>query len=146
MNELNRNYLYELRNECQTIVRLLEDIKGFIQANDIHGRVAHMDTFKNKLIGHMKKVDDKLYADLSKTTKEKKIEMVSITVDAFSTAMNGMAERILKFFDKYPINGDATIKLSLEFKKDFQTAHEDILKRLNNEAKILFPMYEKHCC
>ncbi|MBI3755936.1 MAG: hemerythrin domain-containing protein [Deltaproteobacteria bacterium] len=145
MNELNKDYLMELKGEHKTVARLIEEIKGLIQKKDTQGIAAHMVTLKSGLLSHLKKEDDKLYADLLKTAKEKNIEMVSITVNTFSTEMKGIAARILGFFDKYP-NKDEIARITADFSKDFQGVYEDIMKRVNNEEKVLYPMYEKHCC
>lgn len=145
MNAQNKDYMMELKSEHKTVARLIEEIKGLIQKNDTQGIAAHMGTLKSGLLAHLKKEDDKLYADLLKTAREKNIEMVVITVNTFSTAMKGIAARILGFFDKYP-NKDEIAKLTTEFSKDFQGVYEDIMKRVNNEEKVLYPMYEKHCC
>ncbi len=145
MNELNRNFLNELKNEHKAVGRLLEDIKGFIQTKDTQGIVARMGSLKNSLLAHLKKEDDKVYIELVKVAKEQKIQMVEITVNTFSTAMKGIATRVLKFFDKYP-NGDIVARLLTELPKDFQAVYDDILKRVNNEETVLYPMYEKYCC
>ena len=145
MNAQNRDYLMELKGEHKTVARLLEEIKDLIQKKDTQGIAAHMGTLKSGLLSHLKKEDDKLYRDLLKEAKGKNIELVAITVNTFSTAMKGIAARTLKFFDKYPAE-DEIIKHIAELNKDFQGAYEDVQKRVNNEEKILHPMYEKHCC
>ena len=145
MNGFNRNYLNELKNEHKTICRILEDIKGFIQTNNAQDIATHMDLIRQYLLAHLKKEDSKLYGDLLKEAKDKNIELVAITVTTFATAMKGIEARILKFFDKYPAQ-DEIIKHIAEFYEDFQEAYEDVQKRVNNEEKILYPMYEKHCC
>jgi iron-sulfur cluster repair protein YtfE (RIC family) len=145
MNAQNKGYLMELKSEHKTVARLLEEIKGLIQKNDTQGIAAHMGTLKNGFLAHLKKEDGKLYGDLLKEAKDKNRELIAITVNTFSTAMKGIAARILKFFDKYPAK-DEIIKHLAEFNKDFQEAYEYVQKRVNNEEKILYPMYEKHCC
>lgn len=145
MNELNRNYLNELKNEHKVVGRLIDEIKGLIQKNDVQGIASHMNTLKSGLLAHLKKEDDKLYADILKTAKEKNIDMVTITVNTFSTAMKGIAARILGFFEKYP-NKDEITRMMAKFSKDFNGVYEDIMKRVSNEEKVLYPIYEKHCC
>ena len=145
MNAQNRDYLMELKGEHKTVARLLEEIKDLIQKKDTQGIAAHMGTLKSGLLSHLEKEDDKLYRDLLKEAKGKNIELVAITVNTFSTAMKGIAARTLKFFDKYHAE-DEIIKHIAEFNKDFQGAYEDIQKRVDNEEKMLYPMYEKHCC
>lgn len=145
MNESNRNFLNELKNEHKAVGRLLEDIKGFIQTKDTQGVVAHMNSLKNSLLAHLRKEDDRVYTELTKVAKEQKIQMVEVTVNTFSTAMKGIATRVLKFFDKYP-NKDEIARLTTEFHRDFQGVYDDILKRVNNEETVLYPMYEKYCC
>ena len=71
--------------------------------------------------------------------------MIEITVNTFSTAMKGVAARALKFFDRYSTTNGIDMPAT-EFHKDFQGVQEDILKRINNEEKVLYPMYEKYCC
>ena len=145
MNGFNRNYLNEFKSEHKTVCRILEDIKGFIQTNNAQGIATHMDLIRQYLLAHLKKEDDKPYGDLLKEAKDKNIELVAIAVNTFSTAMKGIAARTLKFFDKYHAE-DEIIKHIAEFNKDFQGAYEDIQKRVDNEEKMLYPMYEKHCC
>ncbi|MBI3399152.1 MAG: hemerythrin domain-containing protein [Deltaproteobacteria bacterium] len=145
MNELNRSYLNELKGEHKTVGQVLEEIKGFVAANNIQGIAGRMGLLKNGLVAHIKKEDGKMYTDLLKTAKDMNIEMVSVTVNTFSTAMKGIADRVLKFFGKYP-DKDAIAKNTAEFNKDFHGVYEDIMKRVNNEEKVLYPMYEKHCC
>ena len=145
MNAQNKDYLMELKGEHKIVGRLIEEIKGLIQKKDAQGIAAHMGTLKSGLLVHLKKEDDKLYRDLLQEAKDKNLELVTITVNTFSTAMKGIAARILKFFDKYP-NKDEIIKHVAEFNGDFQGVYEDILKRVNNEETVLYPMYEKHCC
>lgn len=145
MNKLNKNYLMKLKNEHKIVERFLEDIKGFIQMNDVQGIASRMDLLKNALIEHLKKKDNKMYADLLTTAREKNIGMVYTAIDTFFTAMKGIADRVLKFFDKYP-DKDAITRLTAEFSKDFQEAYADILMMVNNEERILYPLYEKHCC
>lgn len=145
MNELNRNYLNDLKNDHKTIMQILDDIKGFTQTKDIPGITGRMDQLKNGLLAHLKKEDDKIYADLLNVAKERNIELVTITINTFSTAMKGIAARVLKFFDKYS-NKEEIARLTTEFYKDFQETYEDILKRVDREEKVLYPMYEKYCC
>ena len=145
MNAQNKDYLMELKGEHKIVGRLIEEIKGLIQKKDAQGIAAHMGTLKSGLLVHLKKEDDKLYRDLLQEAKDKNLELVTITVNTFSTAMKGIAARILRFFDKYP-NKDEIIKHVAEFNGDFQGVYEDILKRVNNEETVLYPMYEKHCC
>lgn len=145
MNELNKNFLNELRNEHKEFGRLLEDVNGFIQKKDIQGIASHMDLLKNGLLAHLKKEDNRVYTELTNVAKEKKIAMVEITVNTFSTAMKGIATRTLKFFDKY-YSKDEVERLLTGFPKDFQVVNEDIRKRINNEESVLYPMYDKYCC
>ena len=145
MNAQNKDYLMELKGEHKIVGRLIEEIKGLIQKKDAQGIAAHMGTLKSGLLVHLKKEDDKLYRDLLQEAKDKNLELVTITVNTFSTAMKGIAARILRFFDKYP-NKDEIIKHVAEFNGDFQGVYEDILKRVNNEETVLYHMYEKHCC
>ena len=58
--------------------------------------------------------------------------------------MKGVAGRALKFFDKYSSTAEGIGMPTAEFHKDFQGIHEDILKRINNEEKLLYPMYERY--
>lgn len=145
MNELNSNYLNDLKNDHKTLGRLLEDIKGLIQTNDIQGIATRMDSLRNGLLAHLKKEDDKIYMDLLTIAKEKNIELVTITINTFSTAMKGIATRVLKFFDKYS-KREEIAKLSSELYSDFPLVYEDLLKRVDREEKVLYPMYEKYCC
>lgn len=146
MNKTNRDYLNELKNEHTVVERLLEDIKGYIQANDMKGVTSRMDSLKNDLLSHIGKEDDKIYTELIKVAKEKKIELIEITVNTFSTAMKGVASRALKVFDKYSSTTKGINIPPAEIHKDFQGIQEDILKRINNEEKVLYPMYERYCC
>lgn len=146
MNESNRGFLNELKNEHKVVGRFLEDIKGFIQTKDAQGVVTRMGSLKSSLLAHLKKEDDKVYAELTMVAKEQKIQMVEITVNTFSTAMKGIATRILKFFDRYPNMDEIATRLATEFHKDFQGVYDDILKRVKNEETVLYPMYEKYCC
>lgn len=145
MNEANRNYLNELKNDHKTVIRLLEDIKDSIQTKDTQGIATRIDSLKNGLVAHLKKEDDKIYVELLGLAKDKNIELVAITMNTFSTAMKGIASRALKFLDKYP-NKEEITRLTTEFHKDFQEVYDDILKRLDREEKVLYPMYEKYCC
>ncbi|MEK6692964.1 MAG: hemerythrin domain-containing protein [Nitrospirota bacterium] len=145
MNELNSNYLNDLKNDHKTLGRLLEDIKGLVQTNDIQGIATRMDSLRNGLLAHLKKEDDKIYMDLLTIAKEKNIELVTITINTFSTAMKGIATRVLKFFDKYS-KREEIAKLSSELYNDFPLVYEDLLKRVDREEKVLYPMYEKYCC
>ena len=145
MNKTNRDHINELKNEHKIVERLLEDIKGYIQANDMREVASRMDSLKNDLLSHLNKEDNKIYIELLKVAKEKKIELIEITVNTFSTAMKGVAKRALKLFDKYSTT-EGTSMPTAELHKDFQGIQEDILKRINNEEKVLYPMYEKYCC
>lgn len=145
MNELNRNYLNDLKNDHKMVIKLLDDIKGSTQTKDIQGITSFMDQLKNGLLAHLKKEDDKIYADLLNVAKERNIELVTITINTFSTAMKGIAARVLKFFDKYP-NKEEIAMHTTEFYKDFQEVYEDLHKRVDREEKVLYPMYEKYCC
>lgn len=145
MNKTNRDYLNELKNEHKIVEHLLEDIKGYTQTKDMKEITARMDSLKNDLLSHLKKEDDKVYMELLKVAKEKKIELIEITVNTFSTAMKGVAGRVLKFFDKYSTMEGIGMPTA-EFQEDFQVVCEDILKRINSEEKVLYPMYEKYCC
>ena len=61
MNKTNSDYLNELKNEHKILERLLGDIKGYIQANDIKGIDSHMDSLKNDLLSHLNKEDKDIY-------------------------------------------------------------------------------------
>lgn len=145
MSKTNMDYLNELINDHKTFKHLLEDIEDLIQAKGIKGIATHMDSLKNNLLAHIKKEDDKIYIDLLKVARDKNIELVELTISTFSNAMKGVATRILKFFYKYP-QEDEIVRLATEFHKDFQGVYEDLLKRINNEEKVLYPMYKKYCC
>jgi len=146
MNAQNRDYLMELKGEHKTVARLLEEIKDLIQKKDTQGIAAHMGTLKSGLLSHLEKEDDKLYFDLRNKTKDKKnMEMIEMTISTFSTAMKGIEDRILRFLEKYP-SKDEIAKVAADFNKDFQGVYEDIIKRVNNEEKVLYPIYEKYCC
>lgn len=145
MNAQNRDFLMELKNEHKTVARLIEEVKGLIQKKDAQGISAHVGTLKSGLLAHLNKEDGKLYRDLLQEAKDKNIELVAITVNTFSTAMKGIAARILKFFDKYPTKNEI-IKDMAGFSGDFQGVCEDVLKRVKNEETVLYPLYEKHCC
>jgi len=71
--------------------------------------------------------------------------MIEMTISTFSTAMKGIEDRILRFLEKYP-SKDEIAKVAADFNKDFQGVYEDIIKRVNNEEKVLYPIYEKYCC
>ncbi|MBI3397826.1 MAG: hypothetical protein HY026_01065 [Deltaproteobacteria bacterium] len=144
MNESNKYYLDELKEEQKIIYRLLENTKDSVQRGNVHDIASHIGLLKNGFTAHIKKAD-KIYGDLLKTVEEKSIKMVAITIDAFSAAMKGIGERVVKFFDKYP-DKDEIARLTMEFNRDFENVCEDIMKRVNNEEKVLYPMYEKHCC
>lgn len=146
MNEINKNYINELKSDHKIVGQLLEDIKFSIQAKDIQGIATRIDSLKKSLFGHLKKEDDKLYFDLRNKAKDKKnMEMIEMTVSTFSTAMKNIEARILRFLEKYP-SKDEIAKVAADFNKDFQGVYEDIMKRVNNEEKVLYPMYEKYCC
>lgn len=144
MNALNRNYLNELKDEHTAAGHIMGEINSFIRTKDAR-MAAHTEILRNALLAHIKKEDEKLYAELRKTANDKNIEMVKITIDVFSTAMKGIAERILRFFEKYP-GREAILKDMDGFQKGFLSVMEDISKRVEKEEKILYPMYEKHCC
>lgn len=144
-NEANRIYLNGLKNDHKAVVAFLEDIKRFEDFRDLQGIASRVTSLKNGLVAHLKKEDDKIYPELLTHAREKNLELVSITINTFSTAMKGIASRAIIFFGKYPGSEDIG-RQSAEFSKDFQAVYEDIRSRVEREEKTLYPMYEKYCC
>ncbi|MBI5874872.1 MAG: hemerythrin domain-containing protein [Deltaproteobacteria bacterium] len=145
MDAVNTNYLVELKSEHRTIGRRLEEIKGFIQTRNIQDISIHLDVLKESLLAHFKKEGDKIYGELLNAVKDKDIKLAELTVSAFSGAMKGMENRIFDFFTKYSHKDEIAGQMT-EFHYDFQMFYEDILKRVASEEKVIYPIYEKHCC
>lgn len=145
MSNINQEYLKELQAEHKIVAKLLEETKGLIQTKHIADMAARIDSLKKGLSSHLKKEDDKIYPELLKVAREKKIELIEITIRTFTTAMKGIGERVGRFFEKYQNRDDIT-RLISDFSHDFQGVYEDLFKRVNNEERVLYPMYEKYCC
>lgn len=145
MSEANKNYLTELKKEHEEIGQHLEEIKGFVKTRDFYTIAVRMHAFKDGFFSHMKKERDKMHAELISAVEAKNMKLQTVTIGSFCSAMKGVEERAVRFFNKYR-DKEAIEREANEFHKDFHAICEDILKKVSSEEKILYPMYERHCC
>ncbi|MBI5874833.1 MAG: hemerythrin domain-containing protein [Deltaproteobacteria bacterium] len=145
MNELNRNYLAALKGEHRAIERLMGEVKFFIHNKDTFGIARCMHSLKISLVEHLKKENDKMYAELSDKAKEKNMEQMDASLRLFSDMMKGIADKALNFFNSYP-DKEAVAKLLPKFEEDFNEVNESLLRRIKHEEQVLYALYERHCC
>ncbi|MBI5286870.1 MAG: hemerythrin domain-containing protein [Deltaproteobacteria bacterium] len=145
MNGANRDFLEGLKKEHQAAAGLLEEVQRAFQQNQLSKTAQSLSALKGALLGHLKKEDEKLYPELSKLAQEKDLGLIKTTLSTFSTAMKGISERLIRFFDKYQ-GSEEIARDSATFKTDLTMVVESLHKRIDGEEKVLYPMYEKHCC
>lgn len=145
MNGANRDFLEGLKKEHKVAASVLEDIKRSTDAGQHLKTAQGLSTLKDALVGHLKKEDDRLYPELAKVAQEKNLELVQTTLRTFTTAMKGISERLLGFFEKYSTQEVITRDAST-FQEDLTSVIDSLHKRIDGEERVLYPMYEKHCC
>lgn len=102
MNGANRDFLEGLKMEHKVAASVLEDIKRSSEQGQYLKTAQGISTLKDALVGHLKKEDERLYPELAKVAQEKNLELVQTTLRTFTTAMKGISERLLGFFERYP--------------------------------------------
>lgn len=122
----------------------MDDLGNQIRLGDVRGATATLRRLQESLLAHLKSEDEKLYIDLKSADPSGTGGMISVTVSTFSTAMRGISARADRFFKKYgdgaAISGDPK-----GLQSDFANLQADILRRIQSEETVLYPLYEKHC-
>jgi hypothetical protein len=91
---------------------------------------------KVKLLGHLKKEDERLYPALFKAAENN--QDLRRKLDVFANDMKSISKNAIDFFEKYARGG-----LGVEFSKDFGRLVGLLKVRMPKEEEIIYAEYEK---
>ncbi len=91
---------------------------------------------KRKLLAHLMKEDEELYAVLRKEVE--KLEELKRILNSFANDMEGISQVAFDFFAKYEDGGSG-----FEFGKDFSELISSLSMRILKEEKVLYAKYDE---
>lgn len=127
-----KNTIQELKSEHKTILAILGEIKA-LGISSRAGQVKLMAA-RDLLTAHMRKEDEKYYAELRKAAEgNKELKMM---MDYFVDDMEAVSRKAMRLFDKYAQGGNEE-----EFAGDIKLLYLTLKDRIQTEEKTLFEKF-----
>lgn len=133
----------QLKEEHVEIMRAFESIKSGVNGGNRgdDDLINELRELKEVLVAHLGLEDKMLYPALAKSENNKAKELG----EKFSKEMMEISGVALAFFGKYISETIGDLLRSSEFRKELDNVIKAVVKRVDTEEKILYPVYEE-CC
>jgi hemerythrin-like domain-containing protein len=133
----------QLKKEHVEIMHSFESIKSGVSKGESGDSdlVNELRELKNILVAHLDLEDKMLYPALAGSAEEEAKKLG----EEYSEEMIGISKVALAFFGKYMSEMISDLVASSEFRKELDSIIQAVMKRVDAEEKVLFPIYDK-CC
>lgn len=129
-----------LKSQHAAVLEMVKQMDARLEREDIPGAARLLTPFRRALEAHLALEDGELYPRLIQAADEKRDATLGQTARLFASNMGHISQLLRQFLAKY--EGKASLELE-PFRREWRAVAEVLGSRVDQEEKMLYPLYAR---